>query len=128
MRKIYVILVEYCMKLTLLSALNYYKHVEKAYNFRINSGIGKWSLVATSADSYLHHTSFPLELLSEIFNEGGIKIISLSNIRPIIIYFHSSQCRLMPYLHQRRIFFKAISLYTHYCRHIRTDSRCAMLD
>jgi hypothetical protein len=25
-----------------------------------------------------------LELLSEIFNEGGIKIISLSNIRPII--------------------------------------------
>jgi hypothetical protein len=48
-----------------------------------------------------------LELLSEIFNEGGIKIISLSNIRPIIIYFHSSQCRLIPYLHQRPIFFKA---------------------
>ena len=42
-----------------------------------------------------------MELLSEIFNEGGIKIISLSNIRPIIIYFHSSQCRLIPYLHQR---------------------------
>jgi hypothetical protein len=41
---------------------------------------------------YLHHTSsvlryLPLELLSEIFNEGGIKIISLSNIRPIIIFF-----------------------------------------
>jgi hypothetical protein len=50
-----------------------------------------------------------LELLSEIFNEGGIKIISLSNIRPIIIYFHSSQCRLIPYLHQRPIFFKAKS-------------------
>jgi hypothetical protein len=50
-----------------------------------------------------------LELLSEIFNEGGIKIISLSNIRPIIIYFHSSQCRLIPYLHQRPIFFKANS-------------------
>jgi hypothetical protein len=50
-----------------------------------------------------------LELLSEIFNEGGIKIISLSNIRPIIIYFHSSQCRLIPYLHQRSIFFKANS-------------------
>jgi hypothetical protein len=44
-----------------------------------------------------------LELLSEIFNEGGIKIISLSNIRPIIIYFHSSQC------HQRPIFFKTNS-------------------
>jgi hypothetical protein len=28
---------------------------------------------------YLHHTS---SVLSEIFNEGGIKIISLSNIRP----------------------------------------------
>jgi hypothetical protein len=50
-----------------------------------------------------------LELLSEIFNEGGIKIISLSNIRPIIIYFHSSQSRLIPYLHQRPIFFKANS-------------------
>ena len=63
---------------------------------------------------YLHHTSFvlqqlPLELLSEIFNEGGIKIISLSNIRPIIIYFYSSQCRLIPYLHQRPIFFKTNS-------------------
>jgi hypothetical protein len=45
----------------------------------------------------------------EIFNEGGIKIISLSNIRPIIIYFHSSQCRLIPYLHQRPIFFKTNS-------------------
>jgi hypothetical protein len=51
----------------------------------------------------------PLELLSEIFNEGGIKIISLSNIRPIIIYFYSSQCRLIPYLHQRPIFFKTNS-------------------
>jgi hypothetical protein len=50
-----------------------------------------------------------LELLSEIFHEGGIKIISLSNIRPIIIYFHSSQCRLIPYLHQRPIFFKTNS-------------------
>ena len=50
-----------------------------------------------------------MELLSEIFNEGGIKIISLSNIRPIIIFFHSSQCRLIPYLHQRPIFFKANS-------------------
>jgi hypothetical protein len=63
---------------------------------------------------YLHHTSsvlryLPLELLSEIFNEGGIKIISLSNIRPIIIYFHSLQCRLIPYLHQRPIFFKTNS-------------------
>ncbi len=63
---------------------------------------------------YLHQTSsvlrqLPLELLSEIFNEGGIKIISLSNIRPIIIYFHSSQCRLIPYLHQRPIFFKTNS-------------------
>ena len=45
MSKIYVILVEYCMKLTLLSALkvkNYYKHVVKSYNFSIKSGIGKW--------------------------------------------------------------------------------------
>ena len=63
---------------------------------------------------YLHHTSsvlrqLPLDLLSEIFNEGGIKIISLSNICPIIIYFHSSQCRLIPYLHQRPIFFKTNS-------------------
>jgi hypothetical protein len=33
----------------------------------------------------------------------------LSIIRPIIIYFHSSQCRLIPYLHQRPIFFKADS-------------------
>jgi hypothetical protein len=53
-----------------------------------------------------------LELLSEIFNEGGIEIISLSNIRPIIIYFHSSQCRLIPYLHQRPIFFKANSIHS----------------
>jgi hypothetical protein len=53
-----------------------------------------------------------LELLSEIFNEGGIKIISLSNIRPIIIYFHSSQCRLIPYLHQIPIFFKANSIHS----------------
>ena len=40
LRKIYVILVEYCMKLTLLSASkgsNYYKHVEKTYNFRKKS-------------------------------------------------------------------------------------------
>ena len=36
-------------------------------------------------------------------------MISLSNIRPIIIYFHSSQCRLIPCLHQRSIFFKANS-------------------
>ena len=44
MSKIYVILVEYCMKLTLLSASkgsNYYKHVEKKYNFRIKSETGK---------------------------------------------------------------------------------------
>ena len=66
---------------------------------------------------YLHHTSFvlrqlPLEQLSEIFNEGGIKIIPLTNIRPIIIYFHSSQCRLIPYLHQRPIFFKANSIHS----------------
>jgi hypothetical protein len=40
------------------------------------------------------------------------KIISLSNIRPIIIYFHSSQCRLIPYLHQRPIFFKANSIHS----------------
>jgi len=47
MRKIYVILVEYCIKLTLLSTLkgsNYYKHVENAYNFRVKSGIGKWTI------------------------------------------------------------------------------------
>jgi PII-like signaling protein len=36
-----------------------------------------------------------LELLSEIFNEGGIKTISLSNILPIIIYFHSSQTHVL---------------------------------
>jgi hypothetical protein len=48
----------------------------------------------------------------EIFNEGGIKIISLSNIRQIIIYFHSSQCRLIQYLHQRPIFFKANSIHS----------------
>ena len=44
MSKIYVILVEYCMKLTLLSASkgsNYYKHVKKTYNFRIKSETGK---------------------------------------------------------------------------------------
>ena len=48
MSKIYVILVEYCMKLTLLSASkgsNYYKHVEKTYNFRIKSETGKPALV-----------------------------------------------------------------------------------
>ena len=65
----------------------------------------------------IHQTSsvlrqLPLELLSEIFDEGGIKIISLSNIRPIIIYLHSSQCRLIPYLHQRPIFFKANSIHS----------------
>jgi hypothetical protein len=54
-----------------------------------------------------------------------IKIISLSNIRPIIIYFHSSQCRLIPYLHQRPIFFQNKLIY---CRHFRTYSRCAMFD
>jgi hypothetical protein len=74
---------------------------------------------------YLHHTSSVLELLSEIFNEGGIKIISLSNIRPIIIYFHSSQCRLIPYLNQRPIFFQN---KLGYYRHFRTYSRCAMFD
>ena len=72
------------------------------------------ALVATSADSvpssYLVPiTIAPIGTTYEIFNEGGIKIISLSNIRPIIIYFHSSQCRLIPYLHQRPIFFKANS-------------------
>jgi hypothetical protein len=36
-------------------------------------------------------------------------MISLSNIRPIIIYFHFSQCRLIPYLHQRPIFVKTNS-------------------
>jgi hypothetical protein len=44
MSKIYVILVAYCMKLTRLSASkgsNYYKHVEKTYNFRIKSETGK---------------------------------------------------------------------------------------
>ena len=43
MRKIYFILVEHCMKLTLLSGLienNYYKNVERAYNFRIQSKTG----------------------------------------------------------------------------------------
>jgi len=52
MRKIYVILVEYCMQLTLLSALkgNNYTHVEKAYNFRIKSGIGKWYIVGSFAE------------------------------------------------------------------------------
>jgi hypothetical protein len=45
-------------------------------------------------------------------NEGGIKKISLSNIRPIIIYFHSSQCRLILYLHQSPIFFKANSIHS----------------
>ena len=37
MSKIYVILVEYCMKLTASKGSNYYKHVEKTYNFRIKS-------------------------------------------------------------------------------------------
>jgi hypothetical protein len=44
MSKIYVILVEYCMKLTLVSASkgrNYYKNVEKTYNFIIKSETGK---------------------------------------------------------------------------------------
>jgi hypothetical protein len=31
---------------------------------------------------------------------------------PIIIYFHSSQCRLIPYLHQRPILFKATSIHS----------------
>jgi hypothetical protein len=47
MNKTYVILVEYCMKLTLLSASkgsNYYKYVEKTYNFRIKSETGKSNL------------------------------------------------------------------------------------
>jgi hypothetical protein len=80
----------------------------------------RWSavaitLVATSADSVpssniVRITIAPIGTTSEIFNEGGIKIISLSNIRPITLYFHSSQCRLIPYLHQRPIFFKANSI------------------
>jgi hypothetical protein len=40
----FVILVEYCMKLTLLSASkgsNYYRHVETAYNFIIKSETAK---------------------------------------------------------------------------------------
>jgi hypothetical protein len=44
MSKIYVILVEYCMQLTLLSASkgsNYYKHVETSYNFIIKSKTAK---------------------------------------------------------------------------------------
>ena len=48
MSKIYVILVEYCMKLTLLSASkgsNYYKHVEKPQNFRIKSETGKSAII-----------------------------------------------------------------------------------
>ena len=48
MSNIYVILVEYCMKLTLLSASkgsNYYKHVERTYNFRIKSETGKSAIV-----------------------------------------------------------------------------------
>ena len=48
MSKIYVILVEYCMKLTHLSASkggNYYKHVEKTYNFRIKSETGKSAIM-----------------------------------------------------------------------------------
>ena len=70
-------------------------------------------LVATSADSvpssYL--VRITIAPIGTTFGnlEGGIKIISLSNIRPIIIYFHSSQSRLIPYLHQRPIFFKANS-------------------
>ena len=46
--KIYVILVEYCMKLTFVSASkgsNYYKHVEKTYYFRIKSESGKSAIV-----------------------------------------------------------------------------------
>ena len=42
------ILVAYCMKLTLLSASkgnNYYKHVEKTYNFRIKSETDKSAIV-----------------------------------------------------------------------------------
>jgi hypothetical protein len=61
---------------------------------------------------YLNTSAVIRELLSEIFNEGGIKITSLTNIRPIIIYFHSSQCRLIPYLHQRPIFFKANCIHS----------------
>ena len=79
------------------------------------SVINRCALVATSADSVpssniVRITIAPIGATSEIFSEGGIKIISLSNIRPITIYFHSSQCRLIPYLHQRPIFFKANSI------------------
>jgi hypothetical protein len=41
------------------------------------------------------------------------------------VYFHSSQCRLIPYLHQRPIFFQNKLIY---CRHFRTYSRYAMFD
>jgi hypothetical protein len=79
------------------------------------SVIIRCALVATSADSVpssnlVRITIAPIGTTSEIFNEGGINIISLSNIRPITIYFHLSQCRLIPYLHQRSIFFKANSI------------------
>ena len=91
--------------------LAFYYSNQSLYDY-VSLIIIPYPLVATSADSvpssYLVRIMI-LELLSEIFNEGGIKIISLSNIRPIIIYFHSSQCRLIPYLHQRPIFLKTNS-------------------
>ena len=98
---------ETCMQIILHAALSNSHHAMRCCHHSI-------TLVATSADSvpssYLVRiTIAPIELLSEIFNEGGIKIILLSNIRPIIIYFHSSQCRLIPYLHQRSMFFKTNS-------------------
>jgi hypothetical protein len=48
MRKIYDILIEHCMKWTLLSALkgsNYYTQVEMAYNFRMKLETGKSSII-----------------------------------------------------------------------------------
>ena len=49
MRTIYVIFVKHCMKWRLLSVFkgsNYYRSVEKSYNFRIKSGTGNSSIVS----------------------------------------------------------------------------------
>jgi len=88
MRKIYVILVEYCMKLTLLSAWkgdNYYKNVEKAYNFRMKSGIGKCYIahIALNNDQYHSLVSlFGLLVFTATYERSSyVKACSQINVR-----------------------------------------------
>ena len=64
------------------------------------SGLFPFGFIAPKNLHYLALQSFD-------FERHPMKLIL-----EIIIYFHSSQCLLIPYLHQRPIFFKANSIHS----------------